>query len=142
MRCSGPAHRVQVAIHACPAPGRWAWVVEPLGRIMNKRVFFLSAFALAIAAFIAHFIARSFLDEAMHRKAARISEAVKQRTPYVADPLAVKASHAWSVLTVTGVVLTSLSMVCMATAAIRRERGCYLILLLLLVFDIGMPMLL
>jgi multisubunit Na+/H+ antiporter MnhG subunit len=117
-------------------------IVGPLGRVMNKRAFFLGALMLAIATFITHCVARGFLEEAIHRKATRISEAAKQQTPYVADPLAVQASHAWNVLTLTGVVLTVLSVVCMATAAIRRERGWYLILLLLLVFDIGLPMLL
>ena len=97
---------------------------------------------LAIAAFITHCVARSFLEEAMHRKAVRISQAAKQQTPYIADPLATQASHMWNVLTATGVVLTVLSVICMATAVIRHEPGWYLILLLLLVFDIGIPMLL
>jgi hypothetical protein len=113
-----------------------------LGRTMNKRAFFLGALGLAIAAFITHCVARSFLEVAMHRKAASISQAVKQHTPYVADPLAVQASHMWNVLTVIGVVLTVLSVMCMATAAIRHEPGWYLILLLVLVFDIGIPMIL
>lgn len=109
---------------------------------MNKRAFFLVAFGLAIAAFITHCVARGFLEEAMHRKAARISQAVKEHSTYVADPLAAQASHMWNLLTGTGVTLTVLSVICMATAAIRHETGWYLILLLLLVFDIGMPMLL
>lgn len=78
----------------------------------------------------------------MHRKAARITQAVKEHATYVADPLAVRATQAWNLLTAIGVVLTVLSVIGMATAAIRREPGWYLILLLLLVFDIGMPMLL
>ena len=97
---------------------------------------------MAIAAFIMHCVARGFLEDAMHRKAARISQAARQQTPYAADPLGVQATHAWNVLTVTGVVLTVLSVACMAIAVIRHEPGWYLILLLLLVFDIGMPMLL
>ena len=109
---------------------------------MNKRAFFLGALGLAIAAFITHCVARGFLEEAMHRKAASISQAVKQHAPYGADPLAVQASHMWMVLSGIGVVLTVLSVICMTTAAIRHEPGWYLILLLLLVFDIGMPMLL
>jgi uncharacterized membrane protein YhaH (DUF805 family) len=109
---------------------------------MNKRAFFLGALWLAIAAFITHCVARGFLDEAMHRNAARISQAVKQQAPYVADPLAVQASHMWNVLTGTGILLTVLSVISLATAAFRHEPGWYLILLLLLVFDIGIPMLL
>ena len=109
---------------------------------MNKRAFFLSASGLAIAAFITHGAARSFLDEAMHLKTAGLSRAAREHTTYVADPLATRASHLWNVLTVTGVVLTVLSVVCMATAAVRHEPGWYLILLLLLVFDIGLPLLL
>jgi hypothetical protein len=109
---------------------------------MSKRAFFMGALLLAITAFITHCVARSFLEEAMHRKAERISQAVNQQTPYVADPLAVQASHTWNILTVTGVVLTVLSVVCMAIACLRREPGWYLILLLILVFDIGLPMLL
>jgi hypothetical protein len=109
---------------------------------MNKRAFFLGALGLAIAAFITHCVARGFLEEAMHRKAARISQAAKQQTPYMADPLATQASHVWNVLTAIGVMLTVVSVICMATAVIRHEPGSYLILLLLLFFDIGMPMLL
>ena len=109
---------------------------------MNKRNFFLAAFWLAIAAFITHCVARGFLEEAMHRKAERISDAVKMHAPYVADPLAVRASHLWNSLTVTGVVLTVLSVICMGIAAARHEPGWYLILMLILVFDIGTPMLL
>jgi hypothetical protein len=109
---------------------------------MSKRAFFRGAVLLAIAALITHCVARGFLEEAMHREAARISQAVKEQAPYVADPLAVQASHAWNVLTVSGVVLTVLSVACMATAAIRQEPGWHLILLLLLAFDIGLPMLL
>jgi hypothetical protein len=109
---------------------------------MNKRAFFLGAVVLAVTAFITHCVARGFLEEAMHRKAARISQAVKQQTPYVADPLATQASQVWNVLTATGVALTVLSVICMATAVIRHEPGWYLILLLLLIFDIGIPMLL
>lgn len=109
---------------------------------MNKRAFFLGAFGLAIAAFITHSVARGFLEEAMHRKAERISDSVRLHAPYVADPLAIQASHMWNVLTATGVVLTVLSVICMAIAAVRHEPGWYLILLLLLVFDIGLPMLL
>ena len=109
---------------------------------MNKSAFFLGALVLAIAAFITHCVARGFLEEAMNRKTARISEAAKHQAPYVADPLAAQASHAWNVLTVSGVVLTVLSVFCMAAGAVRREPGWYLILLLILVFDIGLPMLL
>ena len=109
---------------------------------MNKRAFFWGALWLVIAALITHAVGRSFLHEAMHRKASRISQAAKQQAPYVADPLAVQASHKWNVLTTTGILLTALSMVCMATALMRREPGWYLILLLLMVFAIGAPMLL
>jgi hypothetical protein len=109
---------------------------------MNKRTFFWGALMLAIAAFITHCVARGFLEESMQRKAARISQAVKQQMPYVADPLATQASQVWNVLTATGVVLTVLAVICMTLAVIRQEPGWYLILLLLLVFDIGMPMLL
>jgi hypothetical protein len=109
---------------------------------MNKRAFFFGALGLAIAAFITHSVARGFLEEAMHRKAAGISQAVNQHTHYVADPVTVQASHMWNILTATGVVLTVLSVICMAAAAMRHEPGWYLILLLLLMLDIGMPMLL
>jgi len=104
--------------------------------------FFVGALGLAIAALMLHCVARSFLEEAMHRKAASISQAAQQHTPYVADPLAAQAYRMWNVLTGTGVALTLLSAICMATAAIRHESGWYLILLLLLLFDIGMPLLL
>ena len=103
---------------------------------MNKRAFFLGALLLVIAALITHGVARSFLGEYMHRKAARISEASAQHTPYVADPLATQAEHAYDVLTAIGIVFTVLSVVCMVTAQLRRESGWYLILAMLQVFAI------
>src|ERR1051326_8392239 len=109
---------------------------------MNKRAFFIGALAFAVAALFTHTIARKFLQESMHMKAARLTEAAKQHTPYVADPAAARASHVWNVLTTTGVVFAVVSAVCMAVAVIRHEPGWYLILILLLVFDIGLPMLL
>jgi len=95
---------------------------------MNKRAFFFGALLLVIAALITHAIARSFLEQYMHRKAARISEASAQHAPYVADPLATQASHTYKVLTAIGIALTGLSVVSMVTAMIRHERGWYLIL--------------
>lgn len=116
--------------------------VGQLGAAMNKRAFFWGAFWLVIAALITHAIARSFLEEYMHRKAARLSEASAQHRPYVADPLATQASHAYGVLTTTGIVLTVLSAVCMVTALVRREPGWYLVLVMLQVFAIGAALLL
>lgn len=109
---------------------------------MNKRAFFFGALLLAITALITHGVARGFLQESMHRKAARISEASAQHTPYVADPVATQAGHAYNVLTTMGIVLTALSVVSMATALIRRERGWYLILGMLQMFAIIAAMLL
>jgi hypothetical protein len=117
-------------------------LVGAFRKLMNKGAFFFAALLLVIAALAAHAVARSFLEVYMHRKAARISEASKQHTPYVDDPLAAQAGYAYNVVTATGIVLTVLSVVCMAIASIRREPGWYLILLLLLVFAIGAPMLL
>jgi hypothetical protein len=96
----------------------------------------------AIAALFAHCVARGFLEEAMHRKAASISQAVKEHASYVADSRAARASDMWNVLTATGIALTVLSVISMVTAAMRGERAWYFILLLLLVFDIGLPALL
>jgi hypothetical protein len=109
---------------------------------MNKRVFFFSAHVFVIAAVVLHCVARSFLDEAMRRKALGINQAMEQHTHYNGDPLAMRASHLWSVLSTIGVVLTALSAVWMVVASIRHEPGSYIILLLLLFFAIGTPMLL
>jgi uncharacterized membrane protein YhaH (DUF805 family) len=109
---------------------------------MNKRAFYWGALWLVIAALIMHGVARRFLEESMHRKAARISEASKQHTPYVADPLATQVGHAYNALTTIGIVFTGLSVVCMVTASIRREPGWYLILLLLIAFATEAAMLL
>jgi multisubunit Na+/H+ antiporter MnhG subunit len=109
---------------------------------MSKRPFFLAAIMLAVTAFITHCVARDFLEQAVHRKAARLNQALKEQVPYVADPVAIQASHAWNTLTITGVVLTVLSVLCMAIANRRHEPGWYRILLLVLFCDIGMPMLL
>jgi len=109
---------------------------------MNKPVFFLCALFLAIAALVTQSAARGSVQEAMHRKGERLTEAAKRQTHYVADPLAVQASQNAKALTTTGIVLTVLSVACMVTARIRREPGWYLILLLLLVFGVVTPMLL
>jgi hypothetical protein len=109
---------------------------------MNKRAFFLSAHVFVIAALISHGVARGFLDEATHRKVLGIAQAMEQHTHYTADPLATRASHLWNVLTAVGFVLTVFSVICMAVASIRHEPGSYIILLLLLLFAIGTPMLL
>jgi hypothetical protein len=109
---------------------------------MNKPAFFLAAMLLAIAALVTQGVARSYVDEAMHRKAARLNEAVKQQTAFAADPQGVQASQKSKALTTTGIVFTVLSVACMITARIRREPGWYFILLLLLVFGIVTPMLL
>ena len=97
---------------------------------------------LAVIALITHSVARGFLDDAMHRKAARIEQAQKQQIAYTPDLQAVQSSRSYSVFTIVGVVLTVLSLVCMVTALVRHERGWYLILILLLFFDIMAPMLL
>lgn len=109
---------------------------------MNTRAFFLCALLLVIAALITHAFARGFLEEYMHRKAVRITQASAQHTAYVADPLETHAGHAYSVLTTIGVALTGLSVVSMATALVRRERGWYLILGMLQIFAIWAVMLL
>lgn len=109
---------------------------------MNKRAFYTGAIFLVIAALFTHAVARSFLEEATHRKTVRVSEASKQRAPYVADPLAVQASHKYNLLTTVGIVLTAISVLCIVTALIRREPGWYFIWLLLLVFAVVVPMIL
>jgi len=109
---------------------------------MSKRAFFLAAFFLVITALVTHSVARGFLQEYMHRKAARLSEASAQHTPYVADPVATQAGHAYDVLTTTGIMLTVLSVVCMVAALVRRESGWYLILAMLQLFAIVAAMLL
>ena len=78
----------------------------------------------------------------MHRKAARIEQAQKQQAAYTPDSQALQSSRNYNILTVVGVVLTALSLMCMVTALVRREKGWYLILTLLLFFDIMAPMLL
>ena len=109
---------------------------------MNRRAFYLGAILLAIVALITHSIARSFLEDSMHRSAERAREAVKQQVPYTRDPVAVQLSHTYNSLTVVGVVLTGLSVVCMVTALVRREHGWYLILVMLQLFAVVAAMLL
>jgi hypothetical protein len=109
---------------------------------MNKRVYFLGSLGFAIAALIVHCIARHFLHEAMHEQVASIREAVKQHGSSSPDMLAVQAREMWKILTGAGVVLTILGILCMCIAGIRHEKGAYLILLVVFIFDIGIPMLL
>jgi len=109
---------------------------------MNKRAFFPVAVLLALVALITHSVARGFLEDAMHRKAARIAQAQRQQTAYTPDSQALQSSRRYDILTTVGVVLTALSVVCMVTAMVRHEKGWYLILILLLFFDVVAPMLL
>lgn len=109
---------------------------------MNKHIFFPVAQLLVVAALLTHSVARVFLEEAMHRKGARISEAVQKHTQYVADPLAAQASHVWKVLTAIGVAVTVMSVACAVAARLRQERGWYLFWALLLVFAVAAPLLL
>jgi len=80
--------------------------------------------------------------DGMHRKASRLEQAQKQQTIYTPDSRAVQSSRNYNILTVVGVGLTALSLICMVTALVRGEKGWYLILILLLFFDIVAPMLL
>jgi multisubunit Na+/H+ antiporter MnhG subunit len=109
---------------------------------MNKRPFYLGAVLLALIAVITHPVARGFLKNAMHRKAGRIMQAQRQHTTYQPDPQALQSSMHYKTLTIVGVVLTVLSVGCMVTAMRRQEKGWYLILILLLFFDVLAPMLL
>jgi multisubunit Na+/H+ antiporter MnhG subunit len=109
---------------------------------MNKRSFFLAAVLLALIALITHSVARHFLEDSMHRKAARIAQAQRQQAAYTPDLQALQSSRRYDILTTVGVVFTALSVVCMVTAMVRHEKGWYLILILLLFFDVVAPMLL
>jgi hypothetical protein len=109
---------------------------------MNKRTFYLSALMLAIAALIAHSVARGFLTESMHRRAAGLRQAAKQQVAYSPDAKTVQATRNWHAITAVGITLTSLSVVSMITALIRHEPGWYLILTLILFFAVMTPMLL
>lgn len=109
---------------------------------MNKNPLFQMAVILALIAMITHSIARGFLKDAMHHKAALMRQALKQQTAYAPDAQAFQSDRSYNVLTIVGVVLTVLSLVCMVTALARREHGWYLILILLLFGDLIAPMLL
>jgi heme exporter protein D len=80
---------------------------------MNKHTFFLGAVLLALIALITHSVARGFLEDAMHRKAARIAQAQKQQTDYTPDSRALQSSRRYNILTIVGVVLTASSAVSM-----------------------------
>jgi uncharacterized membrane protein YhaH (DUF805 family) len=109
---------------------------------MNRHAFFIAAVLLALVAFVTHSVARGFLTDAMHRKAERYEQVQKQHIAYTPDPQALQSDRSYNVLTIVGVVLTALSLVCMVAALMRRERGWYLVLILLLGFDLVLPMLL
>ncbi|HZQ47321.1 MAG TPA: hypothetical protein VFC07_09945 [Verrucomicrobiae bacterium] len=115
---------------------------EPNKAVCNSSAFFLGAVLLALIALFAHSAARSFLMDDMHRKAARLRQAQKEHTAYTPDPQAVQSGRSYNILTGTGFVLTALSLICMVTAFVRHEKGWYLILTLLLFFDLAAPMLL
>jgi ABC-type Fe3+ transport system permease subunit len=109
---------------------------------MNRHAFFRGAILLALVAFITHLVARGFLVDAMHRKGERLEWVQKQHIAYTPDPQALRSSRSYNILTTVGVLITALSLVCMGTAMVRRENGWYLILILLLFFDVALPMLL
>ena len=109
---------------------------------MNTRAFFLGAVLLAMIALLTHSVARGFLVDATRRKAARLEQAQKQQIAYAPDPQALQSSRNYHLLTTVGVALTALALVCMVVAWMRREPGWYLLLILLLFFDIMAAMLL
>jgi hypothetical protein len=110
--------------------------------IQKKRIFYFGAVALALAAFITHGVARTYLDDYMHRAAARFAEVQKLHLDYTPDPQAVQSGKIFNALTGAGIALTALSAMLMIIARFRHERGWYLILLLLLFFDVVAVMLL
>ncbi len=109
---------------------------------MNKRVFFKGAMLLAVVALVSHSVSRGFLEDYMHRTGDGIEQAQKQHIAYLPDPQVLRSARTYDVLTAIGVGLTALSFVFMITALIRREPGWYLILSLLLLFDLGAAILL
>ena len=113
-----------------------------LCRAMVKNTFFLGALMLALIALITHSVARGFLEDALHRQAARIAQVQKQQIAYTPDLQAFQSSRTYNFLTVVGVVLTVMSMLCMVTAWVRHEKGWYLLLIFLLFLNFMVPMLL
>jgi hypothetical protein len=111
---------------------------------MNKKAFYLVAVILALVSFITNIAARSSLDDAMHRKAARFEQVEKQQVAYTPDPQALQSSRDYRALTRIGAVFTVLSVVCMVTAMFRHEQARYMILILILIlsFDVFIPLLL
>jgi hypothetical protein len=97
---------------------------------------------LALIALITHSVARGFLEDAMHREGARIHQIFMQHITQPPDSQELQSSRMYNVLTIVGVVLTVLSVVCAVTASVRREQGWYLILMLVWLGDIVAPMLL
>jgi len=109
---------------------------------MKKSTFYLWAVILALMAFVTHCVARSYLEDSMHRKAARFAQIQIQHIAYTPDPQALQSIGKYKVLTCIGAALTVLAVVCMVTSMFRHERGWYLILILIFFFDIGIAMLL
>jgi hypothetical protein len=108
----------------------------------DKQTFIIGAFILALIAFITQSVARDYVEKAMHWKAERLELAQKEHIAYTPDLRGRQLSKSADVLTVIGCVITVLSFVCMITALARHESGWYLILILILFFDLTMPMLL
>lgn len=108
----------------------------------ERRTFFIWAVLLALIALFTHSAARGFLEDSMHRGAARLRQVQEQHITYAPDPQAVQSGRIYNILTIFGLAFTATSLVCMVVASVRRESGWYLLLMLLLFADIIVPMLL
>ena len=100
----------------------------------------MGAVLLALIALFTHSVARDFLARGMRRNAARLEQMQKEHSAYIPDLQATLAIKNYNLLTTVGIVLTALSLVCMIAALIRHEPGWYLILILLLLFDVLAPL--
>ena len=119
-------------------------------------VFFLLSIILALLALAHHVIAHGDMMQGEHRRAMDLEAAAKQREASLRDnqtiqpiqkfltpdPEADRLLQNSKTLNKIGLVFTISCVLSLGMALHRRERGLYLIVILLLLFDVGTMLLL
>jgi hypothetical protein len=116
---------------------------------MKKRTFYLASTLCGVIAFILNSVGhdqlvQSSIHKAHELEAYAIQKSVsgQQHVPFVPSAETIRLQNAGKIFTVVGLTFTFVGVVFLVTAAIRHERGWYLILTGLFVLDILVVMLL
>jgi len=116
--------------------------LQATGAFMNSK-FFAIACLLAIVSLVFHVVSWEWAKQARFERVLLIGVPNPQHHHYTDDDPEVRAlSRGPDALTHGGLALTLIAFGCMMAAKLRRERGAYVILLILLIASILAPVLL